>query len=331
MQNRCATCTRILDYLSDCLYVTGTELGKRLGISRAAVHKHIDTLKASGLPVEGVSGRGYRLVRGVILMDAGAIMDKLDVRSRNLVRRIIVEYSVDSTSSEIARLSTGQPVHGVVCIAEAQPAGRGRRGKHWVATPFRNLMMSLGWVYESWPREMTGLSAAAGISLIKALKEIGIEGVGMKWPNDLVFDGRKLGGILIDITGESGGQCAIVIGVGINAHIDDSDGRDIDQPWTDLGRMCKRDVDRNELAAACLSGLCRLLESFPKTGFQPWREKWTEVDVLTGEEVSLCTPENGARIHGVVTGIDSGGALMVDVQGRGKRAFLSGEVSVRAR
>jgi len=322
---------RLLRHLNDRCFVTGTELGLELGISRAAVHNHIDTLKASGLPVEGIMGRGYRLARGVKPMDGRFIEEQLEGECRRHVSRIIIEHCVDSTNDIVSKLARKELIHGVVCITEAQPAGRGRRGKHWVATPFRNLLMSLGWMYESWPPDLTGLSVAAGIALIEAMSGMGIAGLGMKWPNDIVFDGKKLGGILIDITGESSGQCTIVIGVGINVHIDDNDDPLIDQPWTDLTRVLGRAVDRNELAASCLSGLCRLLCEFPGTGFEPYCKRWTEVDVLTGKVVSITTHEKGGTIVGVVLGLDTTGALAVAVEGGGKQSFFSGDVSVKAR
>lgn len=331
MQNECTTCERLLLHLNDRCFVTGTELGRELGISRAAVHKHIESLKAHGLPVEGISGRGYRLARGVDLMDEVTIWELLDKRYRHLVNRIIVERSVDSTNSHLLRLAVSGPIHGVVCITEAQPSGRGGRGRGWVATPYRNLLMSIGWVYDSWPRDITALSVAVGISLIEAMRELDINGIGMKWPNDLLIEGKKLGGILIEISGESSGQCSIVIGIGINAHIGQAEGSCIDQPWTDLSSLLGRDVDRNALAAACISALCHLLRDFPERGFDPWRRKWSDVDVLTGKEVSISSHQRGKAIDGMVTGLDSTGSLLVAVTGGGVRSFMSGEVSVRTR
>ncbi|MFC1681157.1 biotin--[acetyl-CoA-carboxylase] ligase, partial [Pseudomonadota bacterium] len=202
---------------------------------------------------------------------------------------------------------------------------------HWIATPFTNLLMSVGWVYESWPRDITGLSVAVGISLIEAIRSLDIDGLGMKWPNDLVIDGKKTGGILIEVSGESTGRCTVVVGLGINVRMGGDDGRSIDQPWTDLETVRGQAVNRNELAAACLSALCRMLQAFPKAGFEPWRIKWADVDVLTGETVSITTHQNGVSTEGVVTGLDTTGALLVDVKGQGIRSLLSGEVSVRAR
>ena len=169
MRNDCVTCDRLLHRLSDSSFVTGTELGMELCISRAAVHKHIDSLKASGLPVDAVSGRGYRLARGVVPLQRSMITQHLDEQCRHLVQNITVERSVDSTNNRLLRLADCESIRGRVCVAEVQPAGRGRRGRRWIATPYRNLLMSVGWVYHDWPRDITGLSIAVGISLIEAL------------------------------------------------------------------------------------------------------------------------------------------------------------------
>lgn len=331
MRNECATCDRLLHRLNDRCFVTGTELGGELGISRAAVHKHIESLKASGLPVDAVSGRGYRLARGVAPMQASIISDYVSEPCGRLIRGITVERSIDSTNSRLLNSATHESIHGQVCVAEAQPAGRGRRGRRWIATPYRNLLMSIGWVYQEWPRDVTGLSIAVGISLIEALRTLGFKGLGMKWPNDIVHAGRKLGGILIEVSGESSGPCTIVVGIGINVHIGSAEVPLIDQPWTDLGGMRDGSVERNELAAALLSSLCDMLYRYPESGFEPWRGKWGAVDVLAGREVSILARQNDESTQGIAAGINSSGALLVDVTGSGTHSFLSGEVSVRAR
>lgn len=331
MQAGCKTCAQLLRHLNDRSFVTGTVLGQELSISRAAVHKHIESLKTEGLPVEGVSGRGYRLARGVVPLSESRIRTRMGRHADRLVRKLLIERSVQSTNSLLLALANNESIHRVACLTEAQPSGRGRRGRAWITTPYRNLLMSLGWVYDDWPRDVTGLSLAAGIAVIDALRHLGVGGLGMKWPNDILLDGRKLGGILIEVSGEASGTCTLVIGIGINLHIGEHDASLIDQPWIDLQQALGRSVDRNELAAACLTSLCAMLRDYPETGFEPWRDKWAGVDVLSGRQVVMTVHQSGPSFEGVAVGIDAGGALRVAVEGEGTRTFLSGEVSVRTR
>ena len=322
---------RLMQLLSEERFMAGTELGKQLGISRAAVHKHITALKASGLPVDGVSGRGYRLARGIVPLDREVVARHLDERSRRQITKIFIEQSVDSTSNVLRRLSQEESVHGAVCIAESQDGGRGRRGNPWISSAYRNLLLSMGWVFDSWPLELTGLSVAVGVTLIDAMDGFGIECLGVKWPNDIVCDGKKLGGILIDVSGESSGACTLIVGVGINVQIAQGDGSRIEQPWTDLATVLGRSVDRNELAGTCIAGLNNLLLDYPRTGLDPYRERWAEVDVLAGRQVTIMTHERGGSVHGRVVGLGNAGALILAEDGGGQRMFYSGEVSVRKR
>jgi BirA family biotin operon repressor/biotin-[acetyl-CoA-carboxylase] ligase len=322
---------RLMQLLSEEHFMAGTELGKQLGISRAAVHKHISALKASGLPVDGVSGRGYRLARGIVPLDGDVITRYLNDRGRRQFTKIFVEQSVDSTSNVLRRLSREESVHGAVSIEESQDGGRGRRGNPWISSAYRNLLLSMGWVFDSWPLELTGLAVAAGVTLIDTMEELGIENLGMKWPNDIVYEDKKLGGVLIDVSGESSGACTLIIGVGINVHIAQGDGALIEQPWTDLATVLGRNVDRNELAGACIYGLNTMLLDYPRTGLDPYRERWTEVDVLAGRQVTIMTHESGGLVHGRALGLGNAGALILAVDGGGRKLFYSGELSVRKR
>jgi BirA family biotin operon repressor/biotin-[acetyl-CoA-carboxylase] ligase len=163
------------------------------------------------------------------------------------------------------------------------------------------------------------------------MEKLGIENLGMKWPNDIVCGDKKLGGILIDVSGESPGACTLIVGVGINVHIAQGDGVLIEQPWTDLATVLGRNVDRNELAGACISGLNNMLMDYPRTGLDPYRKRWAEVDVLAGRQVTITTHESGGLVHGSVLGLGNAGALILAENGGGRKLFYSGEVSVRKR
>ena len=304
-------------------------MGKELGISRAAVHKHISSLQASGLPIDSVPGKGYRLAKGIVSINGGVIAQSLDEQTRSEIHKIYVEQNVDSTNDYLWRLSKQDSIHGTVCIAEAQSTGRGQRGRHWVASPYRNLLMSLGWIYDAWPPGISGMSIAVGIRLIDALKNLGVDKLDLKWPNDIVHDNKKLGGVLIDVRGESTGPCSLVIGVGINVCISEQDGYRIGQPWTDLTIGLGCDIDRNQLAAACITQLHLLLSHYIADGFECYRKRWRDLDVLRGHEVVVTQSASGDKVSGKAVDLDSTGALRIRQKGGKERVFYQGDVSVR--
>ena len=309
-------------------FLTGTALGAEFGITRAAVNKHIAALRAQGVPIHSVPGKGYRLDPGIRFLDEGRILAYLEPAART-VADVQVFGEVSSTSDLLQQAAADGPIKGMMCLAESQHAGRGRRGNGWVATPYRNLMFSLGWEYPQWPDTLTTFGLAAAVAVARELTALGAGGVGLKWPNDLWWDSRKLGGLLVDVRGETSGMCSIVIGVGIHVDIADADGERIPQPWVDLSAAMDAAPDRNLLAGRLLSVLLDLCRRFPNSGFGPWAGDWERLHVLTGRRVRVIA--EGSELLGRVRGIDEWGALLVE-DGAGRcRRFFHGEVSVRAR
>lgn len=321
--------TRLIQRLNHSEFLTGTFLGNTLGTSRAAVQKYIDELRSYGLPIDCVRGRGYRLARGIVPLDATAIMEHLDSTTRAELGTLYIEQRVDSTNDYLRRLSDVNLIHSAVCLAETQTAGRGRRGNYWVASPYRNVIMSLGWVYDSWPKGITGLAIATGMELIDTLADFGASGLAIKWPNDIVHRDKKLGGILIDARGESRGPCSLIIGVGLNVEIAEQDGALIDQPWSDLVHDVGCHIDRNHLVACCIMSMYRLLRNYNELGFEPYRSRWREVDILSGREVSVTFRDSGKQLFGNALDVDSSGGLKIVQHGGGETVCYCGEVSVR--
>lgn len=322
---------QLLQLLNDKEFLTGPALGNQLGISRAAVHKHVSALKQSGLPVESVRGKGYKLAPSIVPLNEYKILDQLGQGPRPQTGRVRVEQVVDSTNNVLRRTSKSANIHASVCVAEAQSTGRGRRANRWVASPYRNLLMSLGWIYDRRPPELATLAPAVGIAVLDVLADEGVAGLGIKWPNDIVHDCRKLGGILIDVSGEADGVCTLIIGIGINMDMTVQDGAHIDQAWTDLRNGMGCQVDRNRVVAALIRRLFVVLTDFMQSGFQPYRPRWTEVDALAGREVSVLMRDGGVPVRGTAHGIDSDGALKVRPYGGKEIRCTHGEVSVRVR
>jgi BirA family biotin operon repressor/biotin-[acetyl-CoA-carboxylase] ligase len=317
----------LLAILSDGQFHSGDALGLALGVSRMAVWKRIRALRECGVPLEVVRARGYRLSAAVELLDARAIQDGLGPGTRGQLASVDAFLEIDSTSTWLRQRALDGAPSGSVCVAEMQSAGRGRRNRHWVSPFAASLYLSLLWRSATGAAELGGLSLAAGVAIVRSLRTFGIDTAGLKWPNDVLVDGAKLAGILIDVIGESTGPCSVIIGVGINVAIPETVAAEIDQHWTDLRRLTGREaLSRNRLASIVLDNTFAAIAEFEHSGLQPFLEEWSRHDVIQDRQVSLQLPNE--VIHGRACGVDSGGALLVDTAS-GRRRFASGEVSLR--
>lgn len=316
----------LLRLLADGGFHSGTDMGRALGVTRAAVCKGIKGLAAAGVEIHRVTGRGYRLAAPLAPLDERVIRKRLAAAGFEWRGRLEILEEVDSTNRYLLERAQ-DAASGHVCLAEAQPCGRGRRGRNWVTTPYHNLMLSLAWRFQSGPGMVAGLALAAGVALTRALEEYGVDDARLKWPNDVLWNGRKLAGLLADVEGEAAGPCRVVLGVGINGYIAERDGARIDQPWVDLQTITGASVDRNRLAALVIRQLARTCEKFGAHGFAPFQAEWERRHLYAGRPVRLM---QGETVHrGTVAGIDDSGALLLrDAQGR-TRAFYSGDISLR--
>lgn len=309
----------LIDLLSDGESRTGVALAERLGITRAAVWKRIEALRELGLEVRA-DGAGYRLARPFTPLDAERIRSQL----HHPDLPIEVRFLVDSSNDQLALAR--QPEHRAqALLAEAQSAGRGRRGRGWRSPPGTGIYLSLAWRFESGLTGLAALSLVAGLAAAHTLRAHGAEAVGLKWPNDLWADGRKLGGCLIDISGSAEGPCEAIIGLGINVDLPDSDA--IDQPWTDLTRLGLT-TDRNRLASELINALGDYAERLDRDGFAEFLAQWPDIDALAGKAVRIIQAR-GPELLGTAAGIDEQGRLALDTAD-GRQWISQGEVSVRS-
>jgi BirA family biotin operon repressor/biotin-[acetyl-CoA-carboxylase] ligase len=314
----------LLTLLADGRFHSGEELGRALGVSRAAVWKSIQVLPLQGVTIDAVQGRGYRLREPLELLDPSAIAAAVDPALRRELGPVEVLFEVDSTNRRLMTQAAGA-VQGSTCLAETQSAGRGRRGRPWLSPFGANLYLSMLWRFSEGPARLSGLSLAVGVACVRALARLGARGVQLKWPNDLLWDGRKLAGILLEVAGESNGPCHVVVGIGVNLRM--PHGADIDQPWADL-REIAPDVSRNVLGGALIEELARVMREFEIGGFEALRSEWLANDAFAGRPVTLHLPSG--PISGVARGVDAGGHLLLETA-TGIQRFASGEVSLRAR
>ena len=316
----------LLQVLADGRFHSGEALGELLGMSRAAVWKQLRKLQARGINIQAVRGRGYRLPYPIEFLCAESIQAALPDAARALIAGIETFPEIDSTSSYLKSRATQGATSGSVCLAESQGAGRGRQGRTWISPFGCNLYLSLLWRFNAGPGAIAGLSLVVGVALAHALEPIVGHRVGLKWPNDVVWHGEKLAGILVEIAGEASGPSYAVIGIGVNIRMPEDAGGDIDQPWTDLARVCRQPVSRNALAASVLEQVTQALRRFEVQGLDAFLNPWRELDATVGKPIELHLP--GRVIGGQAKGIDENGALMIQV-GNELRRFASGEVSLR--
>lgn len=322
-----STRQQLLVQLADGRFHSGTALGNRLGISRAAVNKSIQGLIERGLDIHSVSGKGYRWVSPAAPLSGEYIRTKLDqfLAGHNLAVTVLDE--VESTSSYLLGKLTQAYVGPEVCLAEHQTGGRGRRGRQWQSSPYQNITLSISWRYDAGPSRLSGLSIAAGVAIMRALQTAGIKGAKLKWPNDVLHDNRKLAGVLVDLRGESEGPTSIVLGVGLNVRLHPVESAKVDQDWTDLVSIHDRPTDRNELAALLILELYKMLTDFAQQGLRPYFDEWEKWHAYENQPVRLI--QSGSEIEGTVCGIDDNGALHLDT-GNAVIKIHSGEVSLRA-
>lgn len=317
----------ILFSLADGRFHSGEDLAQACGVSRAAIWKHVKLLRESfGLEVYSVRGKGYRLSRPLELLDEGRIRAALSEPARTRLQRLEVLHQLGSTNSHLMEQALEGAPSGYACLAEQQTAGRGRRGRQWVSPFGCNIYLSLLWRFGKGPAELSGLSLAAGLGVVRSLEQLGVEDARLKWPNDVLWDGRKLAGLLLEVAGEADGPSRVVLGLGINTRLDPEYGEMIDQPWTDLSRIPGgTDISRNQLAARLLENLSEILQRFEQEGLQPLIGEWQRYDLYHGQPVSLRVGEK--LLKGINRGINSDGALLLE-QGDKLSPFHGGEVSL---
>ncbi|WP_116475739.1 bifunctional biotin--[acetyl-CoA-carboxylase] ligase/biotin operon repressor BirA [Zobellella maritima] len=309
----------LLSQLADGQFHSGEQLGERLAISRAAVSKHVQALKALGLDIYSVSGRGYRLSVPLQLLDPERLARAL---APGRVECVPVIGSTNQYWMEsIERLDKGD-----VCLAECQTAGRGRRGRTWISPFGGQLIMSMYWRMDQGMAAAMGLSLVVGIAVVEALAAEGFTGVQLKWPNDLYLNGRKLAGILVEMSGTAGGPCHLVIGMGLNLVLPREQQQRIDQPWAELAELAPV-TDRNRLVVTLVRYLQEYLTRFEANGIADFREQWNRLDYFNGKPVRVLMGEQ--EIHGIARGIEEQGALLLELESGEIRRFLGGEISLR--
>ena len=317
----------LIDVLADGAFHSGTALSRQLGLSRSAIWKHIQALGEVGLVIHAVRGRGYRLAHPLERLDADLIRAQLDPAVQSHIPEIAVDEVVDSTNRRLLQAPKVAP--GTVALAEFQTAGRGRLGHRWLAPFGGSVCLSVSWQFEE-ARVLNGLSLAMAVGLIRALSPFDIKDLALKWPNDLYHRDKKLGGILLEMSGEAHGQCRVVIGIGLNLSLPDSLVHEIDQPATDLRRVIVGPLPgRNRLVAALLNALIPILLEFPTSGLAPFLDEWRASHGFLGRAADLRIGE--ASYGGIIEDVTAEGLLLFRTDQGEQRRVSAGDVRLRVR
>lgn len=318
---------QLIHILADCDFHSGEQLADRFNLSRSAISNHIKSLMQLGIDIYSVKGRGYKVSQPLELLHIQQMQKWLAIDPANAERFIDVRNVVSSTNDILKQslLKNVPPPSGYCCLSEAQTAGRGRRGRTWVSPFGSSLYLSMIWHFNSGYQAMAGLSVMVGVTVNKTLKELGVMGCKLKWPNDIYYDYQKLAGILIEVEGQVSATVSSIIGIGLNIQLPRNiDG--IDQAFTDLSEICDFKVSRNELAARLISNLWDALETFENQGLGAFLNDWKKDDLFFNKPIKLVSSNH--QTDGICRGIDETGALLLEINHK-VQAFHGGEISVR--
>jgi len=317
---------QLIQQLADGKTHSGEALAQQAGISRAAIAKHISQLQQIGLVIFAISGKGYRLAQPLQLLD----VTKMKQWQTPGSPEVLLQHLTDSTNTQLLkRLQDGQSLQkGQVIVAEAQSAGRGRRGNDWYSPFGSNLYFSMYWRLEQGIQAAMGLSLVVGIAIAQLLERRYQCPLKLKWPNDLYVNHKKLGGVLVELTGQTHADCDVVIGIGLNIQMPTGGEMKIHQPFTDLMQEVDAQIDRNQLVAELQHQLIQTLKHFEMHGFSDFASEFNQRNEFAEQTVQL-TGGSEPQI-GVCIGVDHQGGLTLQQDGQLK-SYFGGELSLRGK
>ena len=313
----------VLRLLSAREFRSGEALAMNLDVSRASVWGALNEAEAAGIAIHRVHGRGYRLAMPVDWLDQA----RIGQATADAGLTVEIVNSCKSTNASLLERADDGTASGHVLAAELQTGGRGRLGRKWQSGFASSLTFSMLWRFAKGTTSLAGLSLAVGVALARVLQREGVHAQ-LKWPNDILWCGRKLGGVLIEVRGEALGPCVAVIGIGLNIRLDGAHRKHIDQPVADLTEAGAPSLSRSDWLTRALNELAAVLRAFGADGFAQLRNEWSRCSAHHNKPVRLVLPD-GRGIDGLAKGVDGEGRLIVESAGR-RVAYVSAEVSLRA-
>jgi BirA family transcriptional regulator, biotin operon repressor / biotin---[acetyl-CoA-carboxylase] ligase len=316
----------LLKILADGEMHSGQFLAETIGVSRTAIWKQLKKIRETNVEITSVRGQGYQLAQPLELLDENTIIEHLRPDIQNQLTSLRLYYKTTSTNKILLDRMDDKTINGHVVIAEYQSEGRGRGGNKWLSGLGAGLYLSLGWHFDHLPKTFSALSLATGVVLAKCIEQVCGAIIQLKWPNDLVYDLSKLGGILIESRGQHAGMADVVIGIGINVKLSHRLSAQIPQATADLTGISGYQPSRNLLAGVIINNVIDLLTNYPNQGFDYYIDKWRELDICRGKQALLQFANK--KIEGTVVDIDEQGNLLMSIAGKVVR-YSSGDLSLR--
>ena len=324
--------SEVLQCLSCQQFLSGQRLADRFNVTRATINNHISKLQALGIAIESVSGCGYRLCHPISLHDKNYLLEALRQNAPAPLDQIQCWQQIESTNTAARALATPESGAFSIVLAELQTAGRGRRGRTWLAPYAANITLSVVWNLQR-PLHAAGLlSPYIAVQIAKVLDLMGLPAIKVKWPNDIYCNAKKIAGILIECSGEMNSDCHLVVGLGINAYMSQSSldfsQHAIEQPWTDIiSELPDFQSSRDDIAIACINAIVAGLISYEQGVSKTFDKLWSQWDLLHDKPVRVESETN--TITGIARGINPQGCLRLYTP-TGEEQIMLGEVSLRA-
>lgn len=307
---------KLVHVMRDGEFHDGNALGDALNMTRSAVWKMIKKLEKYGIEINSVKGKGYALCEPLILLNQDVIAAHTDAT-------VTIFETIDSTNEYLKHRRSKKLQF---CIAEQQTNGKGRLNRNWHSPFGQNIYLSCLYPFTKDISELAGLSLVVSLAIAATLRKFGLdEKLFVKWPNDILHDGNKLSGTLIEVQAESNGACQAVIGIGLNVNMLLDTQREITQGWTSMRKITGQYLDRNNIAATLMNDLQDYLERFHANGFKDFIAEWQAADCMHGKDITV--KNHHETISGVMAGINAQGHLLLKTS-EGERAFSSGDTLI---
>lgn len=319
----------IIEYLKDAKFHSGAELAKNLRVGRTTVWKAIQYLRSLGVSIDAVRSRGYKLTQPLELLDKNKILSEITDAAQKQIYQFDVLPAVASTNDYLlAQIAYGQKPFSI-CLSESQTQGKGRQGKIWQSPFGRNLYLSLYGCFNA-AQNISGFSLTIATTILNTIEQFCPlpEGLGIKWPNDLMYRAAKIGGILIETQTNPSqmaeGMMHVVVGIGLNFDMQGFEQED--KRWTDLKSVLGQSLARNLFAGKLINALITDFALFDQFGFDHFYPQWERFDLLKHKQIEISTPLS--KEQGQYRGINKRGELLVEVAGALK-ALTYGNVSIK--
>ena len=308
--------------------ISGEEIASQIGVTRTAIWKRIQELRNIGYDIESVSRNGYVLKGIPDLLLPVEIHDGLKIKL--IGKEIIYFDDIASTNNEAKRLALQGAADGTVVVSEAQGGGKGRLSRSWFSPKAKGIWFSTILRPDFLPQDAPKCTLLAAVSIVRAVRKFGIN-VGIKWPNDILYNGKKLVGTLTEMNAEMERINYVVVGTGINVNIAPDDFPDeIKDIATSLSIIKGEKLSRQDLFREILTAMEDLYFDVQENGFSAMLDEWREYSVTLGQEVNVIGVGEHESFSGKAVDIDDDGALLINVSGT-VRKVLAGDVSIRPR